>query len=276
MDGVSPRRRLVALLAAAVLALVLGGVAVRATTSGGPAPAAALPAPAPQKPGPVLLLPGYGGSTSSLERLAVTLRARTGRDVRVVRAVGNGTGDLTAQAKALASTVDTLIRQGAPSVDVVGYSAGGVVARLWAVKFGGATQARRVITVGSPHQGTEVAQLASELAPDRCPIACQQLAPDSDLLRELPQGAVPGPTWVSLWTDRDDVVSPPSSGRLQGAVDVQLQSVCPDDQVRHSGLPDDPLVVGIVARALGSTPLTTAPGSAECATLRRAGQAALG
>lgn len=272
MDGVSPRRRLVALLAAVVLVLVLGGVAVRAATSGDPAPAAAPPAPARQLPGPVLLLPGYGGSTASLERLAATLRARTGRDVRVVSAVGDGTGDLTAQAKTLASTVDTLIRQGAPSVDVVGYSAGGVVARLWAARFGGATQARRVITLGSPHQGTEVARLASELAPDRCPTACQQLAPDSDLLRDLPQGAVPGPAWVSLWTDRDDVVTPASSGRLQGAVDVQLQRVCPDDRVRHSGLPDDPLVAGIVARAIGGAPLATAPEPSECSTLRRAGR----
>src|SRR5437763_8520103 len=98
MDDVSPRRRLVALLAAAVLVLVLGGVAVRAATGSKPPPAAAPAAPAPQRPGPVLLLPGYGGSTSSLERLAATLRARTGRDVRVVRAVGDGTGDLTAQA----------------------------------------------------------------------------------------------------------------------------------------------------------------------------------
>ena len=274
MERVSPRRRLVALLAAAVLALVLVGVAVRAATGSDPAPAAAPPAPAPQKPGPVLLLPGYGGSTGSLERLAATLRARTGRDVRVVHAVGNGTGDLTTQAKALATTVNGLIRGGAPSVDLVGYSAGGVVARLWAARFGGAAQARRVITLGSPHQGTEVAQLAQELAPDRCPTACQQLAPDSDLLRELPQGAVPGPAWVSLWTSRDDVVTPPSSGRLQGAVDVQLQSVCPDDQVRHAGLPDDPLVAGIIARAIASTPLTAPPGPSDCAALRRAGRPA--
>src|SRR5919199_2915580 len=138
MDGVSPRRRLVALLATVVLVLVLGGIAVRAATSGDPAPAAAPPAPALQQPGPVLLLPGYGGSTASLERLATTLRARTGREVRVVHAVGDGTGDLTAQAKALAGTVDALIRGGAPSVDVVGYSAGGGVARLWAAPLDGA------------------------------------------------------------------------------------------------------------------------------------------
>jgi pimeloyl-ACP methyl ester carboxylesterase len=274
MDRVSPRRRLVFLLAAAVLVLVLAGVAVHAAIRTDPASAAAPPAPAPQRPGPVLLLPGYGGSTSSLERLAATLRAHTGRDVRVVRAVGDGTGDLTVQAKALAATVSTLIRGGAPSVDVVGYSAGGVVARLWAARFGGAAQARRVITLGSPHQGTAVADLAQQLAPDRCPTACRQLAPDSDLLRELPQGAVPGPSWVSLWTTRDDVVTPPSSGRLQGAVDVELQSVCPDDEVRHGGLPDDPLVAGIIARAIASTSMSAAPGPSECAALRRAGRPA--
>jgi triacylglycerol esterase/lipase EstA (alpha/beta hydrolase family) len=264
---VSPRRRLFALLAVALLVLGLGAVAVRAASGGRDAPDAT-PAPARQQPGPVLLLPGYGGSTTSLERLGGTLRTATGRDVRVVRAVGDGTGDLTDQARALATTVEGLIKSGAPSVDVVGYSAGGVVARLWAAEFGGAAQARRIVTLGSPHQGTEVAQLAEELAPERCPTACRQLAPDSDLLRELPQGAVPGPAWVSLWTTQDDVVTPPSSGRLAGAVDVRLQSVCPDDQVRHSGLPDDPLVTGLIVRAIAAEPLAAAPGPSECAALR--------
>jgi pimeloyl-ACP methyl ester carboxylesterase len=270
----SPRRRLVALLGAVLLVLGLGAVAVRAASGGDPAPAAAPPAPAPDRPGPVLLLPGYGGSTASLERLATTLRARTGRDVQVVRAVGDGTGDLTDQARALAATVSGLIRAGAPSVDVVGYSAGGVVARLWAAQFGGAAQARRIVTLGSPHQGTEVAQLAQEVAPERCPTACQQLAPDSDLLRELPQGAVPGPRWVSIWTARDDVVTPPSSGRLQGAVDVRVQSVCRDDEVRHGGLPLDPLVAGIIVHAIATAPLTAAPDASDCAALRRAGRPA--
>jgi triacylglycerol lipase len=259
------------IVAVVLVALVAGGLAVRAATNG-PAeaagPAAAPPAPAQQRPGPVLLIPGYGGSTASLERLAVKLRAATRRDVRVVRAVGDGTGDLTAQARALQTTVRGLIAGGAPSVDVVGYSAGGVVARLWAARFGGAAQARRVVTVGSPHHGTEIAQLAVELAPDKCPLACQQLAPDSDLLRALPAGAVPGPRWVSLWTTQDDVVTPPSSGTLEGAVDVRLQSVCPGDAVNHSGLPDDPLVAGLVMRAIAPTPLTAAPPPSQCTALR--------
>jgi pimeloyl-ACP methyl ester carboxylesterase len=272
MEGVSPRRRLVALLAAVAVALVLGGVAVRAAIGGGPERAAGPPAPAPQQPGPVLLLPGYGGGTAGLERLATTLRATTGRDVRVVRAVGDGTGDLTEQARALAATVNGLIVGGAPSVDVVGYSAGGVVARLWAADLGGDRQARRIVTLGSPHQGTEVAQLAGELAPERCPVACRQLAPGSDLLRDLPQGAVPGPRWVSVWTTEDDVVTPPSSGRLQGAVDVRLQSVCRDSTVAHGGLPVDPLVAGLVARAIAVEPLTAPPPPAQCAQLRAAGR----
>jgi triacylglycerol lipase len=264
----SPRRRLVAVVAAAVLVLVAGVVAVRALT--GPAEAAQPRprAPARQQPGPVLLLPGYGGSTSSLERLAATLHSATGRDVRVVRAVGNGTGDLTMQARALETTVRQLIASGAPSVDVVGYSAGGVVARLWAARYGGSAQARRIVTLGSPHHGTEVADLAVQLAPERCPLACQQLAPDSDLLRSLPAGAIPGPEWVSLWTAKDDVVTPPSSGRLEGAVDVELQSVCADDQVRHGGLPDDPLVAGLIIRAIAPTPLTSTPPPSQCSALR--------
>jgi pimeloyl-ACP methyl ester carboxylesterase len=259
------------IVAVVLVALVAGVLAVRAVTGGSAeaaGPAVAPPAPAQQRPGPVLLLPGYGGSTNSLERLAVKLRAATHRDVRVVRAVGDGTGDLTAQARALQTTVRDLIAGGAPSVDVVGYSAGGVVARLWAARFGGAAQARRIVTLGSPHHGTEIAELAVELAPDKCPLACQQLAPDSDLLRSLPVGGVAGPRWVSLWTTQDDVVTPPSSGTLERAVDVRLQSVCPGDPVNHSGLPDDPLVAGLIVRAIAPTPLAAAPPASQCSTLR--------
>jgi transcriptional regulator of nitric oxide reductase len=48
----------------------------------------------------------------------------------VLHLVGDGTGDLRVQANALANMVAGLQAGGATSVDVVGYSAGGIVIRL--------------------------------------------------------------------------------------------------------------------------------------------------
>lgn len=220
-------------------------------------------------PGPVILVAGYGGSTSSLNRLAAHLRTG-GREVVVQPPVGDNTGDLHVQATALAATARGLVAAGASSVDVVGYSAGGVVARIW-VEDEGRTLARRVVTLGSPHHGTTLAGLAVVLASSSCPTACRQLAPDSDLLDNLPDAAEQ-PRWTSIWTDQDDVVRPPDSAVLKGALDIQLQEICPDDRTRHSGLPDDPLAAGLVVRALTGTGLTAVPGPAECSDLRAAGR----
>ena len=112
----------------------------------------------------------------------------------------------------------TLSTRGAPSVDVVGYSAGGVVARLWVADGDGAGTARRVVTLGSPQHGIDVAGLAAVLAPGSCPAACQELTPDSPLLGRLNRGdeTPAGPLWVSIWTTDDQVVTPATSASLDG------------------------------------------------------------
>jgi triacylglycerol lipase len=229
---------------------------------------------APQdEPGPVVLVPGYGGATRSLERLAVKLRA-TGRTAEVFPLPGDGTGDLREQAEALRGFVDE-VQGDARSVDVVGYSAGGVVARIWVTELGGRAEARRVVTLGSPHRGTRVAGLARAFAASSCPTACHQLAPDSPVLGALNDGdqTPSGPLWTSVWTDYDQVVTPPDSGSLEGAIDIRLQAVCGDERVDHSGLPDSPLVAGIVLEAVG-VEAPAAPTAADCADLRRLGAAA--
>ncbi|MCO7219790.1 lipase [Klenkia sp. PcliD-1-E] len=267
LAGLSPaRRRLVLGLLAA---LVVGAVALTAALL---VPRLTTEAPAPVSqadPGPVLLVPGYGGSTTGLQSLADVLTA-AGRDATVVPVPGDGTGDLEASAQVLGQAVDAaLARTGASSVDVVGYSAGGVVARLWAAD-GGAGQARRVLTLGSPHHGTTVADLAGSLAPDQCPVACQQLETGSELLRRLNAGdeTPTGPTWVSIWTDDDTTVTPPDSARLDGALNLTVQSVCADSTVGHGQLPTDPLVQGMVLAELASgQPVELGP--ADCARLSR-------
>lgn len=60
-------------------------------------------------------------------------------------------------------------------MDVVGHSAGRLVARLWARDS--ADDVRRVVTLGSPHHGTEIAALGAAYDPGSCPAACLQMVP---------------------------------------------------------------------------------------------------
>jgi triacylglycerol lipase len=242
----SRRRFVVALVVLAVALVVVVAVAVVATR---PEPVD----PVDQdRPGPVLLVPGYGGSTVALGVLADALR-RAGRDAEVVALVPPGTQALRVQAEALDRAVGrALDRTGATSVDVVGYSAGGVVVRIWVAELGGGNLARRALTLGSPHHGSDLASLGADLAPDSCPEACRQLAEDSDLLRELNAGdeTPPGPAWVSIWTE-DDRVVPPDSASLDGAVAFSVQSVCAGETISHAALPRTPSVIAIVVIELG-------------------------
>lgn len=206
-----------------------------------------------ERPGPVLLVPGYGGSTASLRTIADRLVSE-GRDTTVVDLPGDGTGDLNAAADALGVAANAaLARTGADDVDVVGYSAGGVVARLW-VADGGEDIARRIVTIGSPHHGTTLADLAGSVAPEQCPIGCQQLATTSDLLARLNTGdeTPDGPSWVSIWTSEDRTVTPPESARLDGALDLPVQSVCPQAAIGHGDLPHAPVVVEMVVAQLAA------------------------
>ena len=263
LAGLSPARRRVVLV---VIALVLAGAAVLGVVLLQRPSAEADPV-AQDQLGPVLLVPGYGGATGALQSLANRLVA-AGRDATVVELPGDGTGDLEAAADALdAAATAALERTGEPAVDVVGYSAGGVVARLW-IADGNAGSVRRVVTLGSPHHGTELAGVAGSLAPSQCPTACRQLAPGSELLAELNDGdeTPEGPSWVSIWTTVDRTVTPPDSARLDGALAMPVQSVCADSRVQHGDLPRDRLVQQMVLAELAAgEPVPLGP--ADCARL---------
>jgi triacylglycerol lipase len=255
--GLSPRRRLVLGGLALVVAAVAGVAGVR-LSQGEPEAVAG-------RPGAVLLVPGYGGSTASLDRLAARIRL-TRRTATVVPLAGNGTGDLTVQARVLDGYVNRAIAAGSGPVTVIGYSAGGVVAWLWDVDYDGGARVGMIVTLGSPLHGARIAAVGTAYDPAQCPVACQQLAPGSALLTQLQQSGQARPPWLSLWSTVDQTVQPPDSARLPGAVNVPLQSVCPGLDVQHSQLPADPLVVGLILRALASGRVTV-PAPGGCAAI---------
>ena len=125
-----------------------------------------------------------------------------------------------------------------------------------------------MLTLGSPHHGTSLADLAGDVAPGPCPVGCQQMASNSDLLAALNRGdeTPTGPTWVSIWTTQDETVTPPDSARLAGAVNLTVQSVCADAQVGHGDLPRDPLVQHMVVAELAAGPPARL-GPPDCAGL---------
>jgi triacylglycerol esterase/lipase EstA (alpha/beta hydrolase family) len=249
LSSLAPARRRLVLGVAGLVVAVAVAVAVTLVVRRDPP----VEPVAQDRPGPVLLVPGYGGSTASLQVLTDALVAQ-GRDARVIRPSGSGTQDLRSQAADLRDAVAAALeRTGAPSVDLVGYSAGGVVVRIYVADLGGGAHVRRAVTLASPHHGTDLAALAGALGTKACPDACQQLAPDSDLLRGLNSGdeTPAGPAWVALWTEADKTVVPPDSGSLAGALDIDLQTVCPGLRTGHPDIPRDPAVIAIVESVLG-------------------------
>ena len=260
-DALSPQRRRLVLGAASIALLLIMAAAVITVirvTAGSAHPVSQTDL------GPVLLVPGYGGNVQSLQPLVNELRA-TGRTAVVVEPVGHGTGDLRTQAEHLGEVASRVREEaGAPSVDVIGYSAGGVVARLWVRDGDGADVVRRVLTVGSPQHGTSQAALGAEFA-GSCPPACEQLVPESDLLRRLNAGdeTPAGPMWATIRSTTDRVVTPVDSAALSGALNIVVQDACPASTVAHGALPGSPVVVAALDSVLGAgTP--KAPSDVAC------------
>lgn len=249
LSGLAPaRRRLtVIVLAGLVVALVavVGMLVVHRLAGGGIAEQS--------RPGPVLVIPGYGGNTAALGPIVTELRD-SGRDVTVFEPTDGGTGDLEVQARRLAALAKrTMDRTGTESVDLIGYSAGGVVSRLYVQHDGGASVVRRVVTLASPHHGADVAGAAQQVA-GGCPKACEQLVPGSDLLRRLDAGdeTPTGPRWVTVRTTADQIVTPIDSAMLAGALNIAVQDLCPEATTTHGGIPGDPVVLATLRSSLGT------------------------
>ena len=69
-----------------------------------------------------------------------------------------GRTNLFSLAQDLEQYISTNIEDNVP-LDILGFSMGGLIARIWLQKLGGATRTKRFISVGTPHRGTFLAEL---------------------------------------------------------------------------------------------------------------------
>jgi triacylglycerol lipase len=236
------KRPLLSLLAALLASLTALAVAPAGAT-------------AASRPDPVVIVNGTFGPAFFYEPLAARLRA-DGNQVYIFELTNLGTGDIAATARDLARFVDGVrSATGAAKVDLVGHSQGGLVARQYVKFLGGASTVDSLVSVGAPHYGTAVANIADFFGAGNCLgiVACQQMAVGSDFVNALNAGddTIGSVRYTNLYTALDELVRPvANAGMKDGATNVLIQSQCPFRAVGHVGLALDGTVYDGVHDAL--------------------------
>ncbi len=229
-----------------VAAAMVGGLAVRGT--GGPAAPDGSPPPdrdtlvrapsgesAPDPPAPIrgdlvplLLVPGWFDRAAHMEPLRRRFLG-AGWPEPWVRALSfeDPVGSNRDHAREIAREIaEVRERTGAREVDVVAHSMGGLAVR-YHLEHGGGASIRRVVFLGTPHQGTLVAHAAwGEGA--------REMEPGSLLLSEVndAEPLPPGVEALAIRTPLDLRILPRESATLPGARNVEI--CCPS----HEGLRD--------------------------------------
>ena len=126
-------------------------------------------------------------------------------------------------AERLRITVEkVLAHEDATRCQMVGVSQGGMVAMTYLQRLGGADSVARLVTVGTPWQGSEMARFARPLSIVLPSI--RQLGPDSPLLATLREKGVPEGVDLHSIALESDFISPPKQCSFPGAECVSVRS----------------------------------------------------
>jgi triacylglycerol lipase len=159
-----------------------------------------LPGARKQGPRPIIVIHGYAMNRANFVPLAFRLsRAGLGP---IVGFEYWTLGRTAAAARQLSWFVDHVIAQtGANQVDIVGHSMGGVVGRYYVALGGGDGVVAHLVTLGSPHGGTDVSAIGVG-HPTR------ELVIGSKLVTRLAAAAAPKQTKVTTIFSRGDALVP--------------------------------------------------------------------
>jgi pimeloyl-ACP methyl ester carboxylesterase len=169
---------------------------------------------------PVVLVHGYAQHPANFLWLARRLRA----DGWHVYTVGHTPvrGDIERSAHRLAEAIDRIRRaSGAAQVDVVAHSMGGLVARACIRARGHASGIGRLVTLGTPHRGTEI------FPRFRLDPMVGQMRPGAPLMTRLADDD-PVPRLadcISIYSADDAVVVPPGAAYYPGALNIEVRGL---------------------------------------------------
>ena len=169
---------------------------------------------------PLIFLHGLGGHRGNFLPMRSWLGLQ-GR--RRGYAIGLDSGvDLMTLGHQLSATIDQILTaNGIPGgqVDIVAHSMGGVVARLALLEVATLQRVHTLVTLGTPHRGTQIARLGGTQR-------CHDLRPGSPVMSALSvQLPWRGPArLICLWSKADPIMQPAETAVVEGAHGVVMEA----------------------------------------------------
>lgn len=164
-------------------------------------------------PRPVIVVHGYMMNRANFLPLARRLAAAGLGPVLGFEYWSLGT--TASAARRLGAYIDEVrAATGATQVDVIGHSMGGVVGRYFVQLAGGDGVVKHLITIGSPHAGTDVSAIGIGRP-------ARELFFGSTLLERLRRAPLPAATRITvIWSRSDGMVPGARQARLPGAEEI--------------------------------------------------------
>lgn len=162
-----------------------------------------------RKEKPVLLVHGYFMSRACFILLYLRMR-QTGKRTIFTINLRPRTAPIEELAHQLSEKIEeVLVLTKSNQVDIIGHSMGGIVARYYIEQMNGAKKVNKLITLGSPHNGTKIAVFGIGAN-------ARELRSGSDFMRGLNAGPLSGEVkYFSLWSNLDNLVLPQESSILR-------------------------------------------------------------
>ena len=128
-------------------------------------------------------------------------------------------------------------------IHVIGHSLGGLIARYYVQRLAGDRHVHTLVTLGTPHQGTQLAWSAPLL-----PLV-RQLTPNSSVMQELAEPA-PGcrTRFVAFYSDIDHLIVPSRNARLDHP-DLNVRNIAASG-VGHLSMANNGRIAFTIAGAL--------------------------
>jgi triacylglycerol lipase len=165
---------------------------------------------------PVVLVHGLTDTGTKMRYISDRLRAAGRKTYSIDLQPGTGEAPLELLAKQLEGFINRHLGE-TTTLDLVGFSMGGLVTRYYIQRLGGIDRVEHYVTLSAPHRGTIAAYFTGKAG-------CVQMRPNSKFLRDLQTDVtmLAKVKFTSIWTAWDGIILPAHSSCLPVGKDVQI------------------------------------------------------